>query len=113
MKALEITWAKLMDMQCIYPCKSGMPQVLLALDTFIVRGDSENMSFELDVSAVGSIKQNLSGKECDKALGISSFDCYHALPLPYGAVCWSAVHDCDISWSYSLSFKRLHFLYSS
>ena len=42
MKALEITWAKLMDMQCIYPCKSGMPQVLLALDTFIVRGDSEN-----------------------------------------------------------------------
>ena len=27
-----------------------------------------DLSFEFDVSAVGSVKQNLSGKECDKAL---------------------------------------------
>ena len=36
-----------------------------------------------DVSAVDSIKQNLSGKECDKALSCVS---YHALPLPHRAV---------------------------
>ena len=34
------------------------------------------------MSAVDSVKQKLSGKECDKALR----GCYHALPLPHRAV---------------------------
>ena len=51
--------------------------------------------------AVGSVKQNLSGKESDKAL---SFGCYPELPLPRRAVGWSAVCDCSSSWSYSLTF---------
>ena len=54
-----------------------------------------------DVSAVGSVKQNLSGKECDKAL---SCDCYNSLPLPRGAEGWSAVCDYGSCWSYSLTF---------
>ena len=45
-----------------------------------------------DVSAVDSVKQKLSGKECDKALRALSRGCYHALPLPHRAVgdCGSA-----------------------
>ena len=38
------------------------------------------------VSAVDSVKQKLSGKECDKALRALSCVSYHALPLPYRAV---------------------------
>ena len=34
------------------------------------------------ISAVGSVKQNLSGKESDKVL---SCGCYHDLPLPHRA----------------------------
>ena len=30
--------------------------------------------------------------------------CYHSLPLPYGALVWSAVFDCDISWLHSHTF---------
>ena len=52
------------------------------------------LSFESDVSTIDSVKQNLSGKEC-----------YHYLPLPRLAVCWPAVCDCSISWSYSFTFK--------
>ena len=37
MKVLEITWAKPMYMQYIFPCGGGM-HVLLAMDTFMVRG---------------------------------------------------------------------------
>ena len=51
------------------------------------------------MSAVGSVKKNLPGKESDKAL---SCGCYHDLPLPHRAVGWSAVCDCISSWSYSL-----------
>ena len=59
---------------------------ILAHDTFMVRWDSENWHLNLSLSAVcdcrfpdhtlllfyvsdvGSVKENLSGKECDKAL---------------------------------------------
>ena len=53
------------------------------------------------MSAVGSRKQKLSGKESDKAL---SCGCYHNLPFPLRALGWSAVCDCSSSWSYSLTF---------
>ena len=49
-KALEIIWAKPMYMQYIFQCGGGM--VLLALDTFIVRRDSENGHMNLNLSAV-------------------------------------------------------------
>ena len=34
--------------------------------------------------------------------------CYHkcSVAVPHGAVGWSAVCDCGISWSYSLTFGR-------
>ena len=57
-----------------------------------------------DVSAVGSVKQNLSRKECDKALRALSRGCYHALPLPHRDVGWSAMCDRGSSWSYVLTF---------
>ena len=70
MKTLEITWAKHMDMQCIPPCKGGM-HLLMSGFASIRHLHSERglrkLSFESDVSAVGSLKQNMSGKECDKA----------------------------------------------
>ena len=34
-------------------------------------------------------------------------DCLYSLPLPYGAVGWSVVCDCGISWSYSLTCRSL------
>ena len=57
-----------------------------------------------DVSAVGSVKQNLSRKECDKAFRALSRGCYHHLPLPHHAVGLSAMCDCGSSWSYALTF---------
>ena len=53
------------------------------------------------MSAVGSVKHNLSEKASDKAL---SCGCYHDLPLSHRAVGWSAVCDCSRSLSYSLTF---------
>ena len=35
---------------------------------------------------------------------LMSRGCYCSLPLPQGVVCWSAVCERVISWSYSLSF---------
>ena len=29
------------------------------------------------------------------------------VPLPHGAVGWSAMCDCDVSWSYSFAFRQL------
>ena len=112
MKALEILLAKAMDMQCISPCKGGMH--LLMADFASIRQlhcktRPRKLSFESDVSAARNVKQKLSGKECNKALGILSYGCYQALPLPGGAVCWSAVCDSGISWSYSLTFKTYIF----
>ena len=69
----------------------------------MVRRDSENCHLSLSavcdcgisrsysftffyVSAVDSVKQKLSGKECDKALRALSLVSYHALPLPHRAV---------------------------
>ena len=62
------------------------------------------LSYESDISAVGSVKQNLSGKESDKALHALTCGCYHSLLLPHQAVGWSAECDSGISWSYSLTF---------
>ena len=44
------------------------------------------LSYFFDVSAVDSVKQKLSGKECGKALRALSRVSYHALPLPHRAV---------------------------
>ena len=46
------------------------------------------------MSAIGSVKQNLSGKERGKAL---SCGCYHALPRSHRAMGWSAMCDCGSS----------------
>ena len=58
MKALEITWAKPMDMQCIAPCKGGMH--LLMADFASIRHlhcktRLRKLSFESDVSALGNV----------------------------------------------------------
>ena len=35
--------------------------------------------------------------------------CYYSLLLPHGAIGWSAVFDCSISWSYS-PFKEISYV---
>ena len=40
------------------------------------------------------------------ALLLLSYRCIVTINIPYGAVGWSAVCDCGISWSYSLTFLR-------
>ena len=40
-----------------------------------------------------------------------SCDCYCYVALPHGAVDWSAVSDCGISWSYPLAFLHTAFLF--
>ena len=57
------------------------------------------LTYFFDVSAVDSVNQKLSGKECDKALRVFSRVSYHALPLPP-----CAVDDCGSFRSYSLTF---------
>ena len=37
-----------------------------------------------------------------------SCDCKCSVSLPHGAAGWSAVCDCGISWSYSLTFYKIH-----
>ena len=39
-----------------------------------------------------------------------SCSCNCSLPLPHGAMVWSAVCDCGISWSYSL-FEKFYVSY--
>ena len=89
MKALEITWAKPMYMQYIFPCGGGMYLLIAAFASIgYLHGEValRELSFDFEfvivvfpvhtqltifyVSAVGSVKQKrkLSGKECDKAL---------------------------------------------
>ena len=58
----------------------------------------DNIRLIFLMSAVGSVKENLSEKASDKAL---SCGCYHELPLSHCAVGWYAVCDCSSSWSYS------------
>ena len=102
MKALEITWAKPLDMQCKFPCEGGMHLLMagfLSIEYLHGKVGLRELLFESDVSVVGSVKQNLSGKERDL-----SCVCYHSLPLSLHAVGWSAVGDCAISWSYKLTF---------
>ena len=74
----------------------------LALDTFVVMRNSENCHLDLssvcdsgiscsyslttfDVSVVGSVKQSLSGKECDKAL--QALSCFASSSQCCGLVC--------------------------
>ena len=61
MKALEISWAKPMDMQCIFPFESGMAG-FASIGHLCGEAGLREQLFESDVSAVGSVKQNLSGK---------------------------------------------------
>ena len=53
-KALEITWAKPIYMKYIFLCEGGMHRLItgLALDTSMVRRDSENCHMNLSLSAV-------------------------------------------------------------
>ena len=100
MKALEITLTKPMDMQYKFPCEGGMHLLMAGFASIgYLHGKAglRELLFESDVSAVGSVKQNLSGKECDKALRALPCVCYHSLPLPLHAVGWSAVCDGGIS----------------
>ena len=39
-----------------------------------------------------------------------AFECLFSVALPHGAVGWSAVCGCRISWSYSLTFNNIHVL---
>ena len=107
-KALEITWAKPMYMKYIFLCEGGMHFLITGFaSSGYLHGKARlgELSFEFefvcslwlwyflviltyffDVSAVDSVKQKLSGKECDKALRALSWVSYHALPLPHRAV---------------------------
>ena len=70
-KALEITWAKPIDMEGIIPCEGGM-HLLMSVFAGIghLYGDVglRELLFESDVFAVGSVQQILSGKDFDKAM---------------------------------------------
>ena len=80
-KALEITWAKPMYMKYIFLCEGGMHLLITGFASIgYLHGKARlgELSFEwyflvklayfFDVSAVDSVKQKLSGKECDKPL---------------------------------------------
>ena len=45
-----------------------------------------------------------------KALHKMCCGCLYTVSLPHGAVCWSAVCDCGIYWSYSLTFFCINFV---
>ena len=69
-----------------------------------LRGEAglRELLFESNVSAVGSVKQNLSGKSfLDFVMWL-----FPSLPLPHHAVGRSAVCVCGSSWSYLLTFKQ-------
>ena len=55
-----------MDKQCICPCEHVMHLIMAGFASIgYIRGKAElrELSFESNVSAVGCVKQNLSGKE--------------------------------------------------
>ena len=105
---LYITWAKHMYMKYIFSCEGGMHLLIIGLTSIgYLHGKARlgEQSFEFqfvcslwlwyflvilaylfDVSTVDNVKQNLSGKECDKTLRALSWVSYHALPLPHCAV---------------------------
>ena len=90
MKALDISWAKPMDMQCMFPFEGGMHLLLAGFASIgHLRGEAglRELLFESDVSAVGSVKQNLYGKSF---LNFVMW-LFHSLPLPHHAVGWSAM----------------------
>ena len=100
MKALELTLAKPMDMQCKFPCEGGIHLLMggfASIGYLHGKAGLRELLFECDVSAFGSLKLNLSGKECDKSLRALSLVCYHSMPLPLLAVGWPAVCDCGSS----------------
>ena len=102
-KALEITEAKPMYMKYICLCEGGMHLLTTGFASIgYLHGNARlgELSFEFefvcslwlwyfliilayffDVSAVDSVKQKLSGKECDKTLRALSWVSYHNLPL--------------------------------
>ena len=61
-------------MQCICLCDYGMHLLIAgfaSIDYHHGKAGLRELSFESDVSAVGGLKQNLSGKECDKAIQVA------------------------------------------
>ena len=62
----------------------------------------------VDVSAVGSVKQNLSGKECDKAMRLLS--CFASSASCCGLFCSVWLSQFLVVLTYFLNY---HFLYSS
>ena len=97
-KALEITWAKHMYMKYIFLCEGGMHLLITGFARigylhgkgrlgiwvclqFVIVVFPDHTRLLFYVTAVGSVKQKLSGKECDKALRALSWVSYHALPL--------------------------------
>ena len=70
-KALEITWAKPVDLQGVISCEGGMHFLMAVFaGTGYLYGDAglRELLFESDVFAVGSVQQILSGKDFDKAM---------------------------------------------
>ena len=67
-----------MDMQCIFPSGSGLHLLMAGFASIgYLRGKTglRELSFESNVSAFDYDKQNLSGKECVKALLALSCGC--------------------------------------
>ena len=102
-KSFRNHMAKPMYMKYIFLCEGGMHLLITgfaSIGYLMVRRDSENchvcslwlwlflviLTYFFDVSAVDSVKQKLSGKECEKALRALSWGSQHALPLPHCAV---------------------------
>ena len=67
-KALEMTWAKPEELNCIIPCERGM-HILMCVFTSIgfLYGDAglREVLYESDVFALGSSQQTLVGKDFD------------------------------------------------
>ena len=70
-KALEITWAKPMELQGVIPCEGGMHLLMCVFATIgYLYGDAglRELLFESDVFAQGSVQQILTGKDFERAL---------------------------------------------
>ena len=70
-KALEITWAKPVDLQGVISCEGGMHflmEVFAGIGYLYGDAGLKELLFECDVFAVGSVQQILSGKDFDKAM---------------------------------------------
>ena len=70
-KALEITWAKPVELQGVIPCEGGMHLLMCVFAAIgYLYGDAglRELLFESDVFAQGSVQQILTGKDFERAL---------------------------------------------